>query len=151
MPFRYTQNRLKLFERIRSAPIAFPCYVSPVSQSLIRELLERDPSKRLGSHNGGAAEIKTHAFFSGINWSLLYERKISPPIQPCPVWAKKSNNTSTMIDTWNFSKEFTTLPLPILEFQDDELSGSSMAWTNAGSERPSSGLFSGFTYINPHR
>ena len=36
-------------------------------QDLIRQLLERDPAKRLGAH-AGAEEIKVHPFYEEINW-----------------------------------------------------------------------------------
>ena len=36
-------------------------------QDLIRQLLERDPEKRLGAH-AGAEEIKAHPFYEEINW-----------------------------------------------------------------------------------
>ncbi|XP_010257260.1 PREDICTED: serine/threonine-protein kinase UCNL-like [Nelumbo nucifera] len=39
---------------------------------LIRRLLEKDPTRRLG-YNRGAVEIKEHAFFRGLRWDLLTE------------------------------------------------------------------------------
>jgi hypothetical protein len=40
--------------------------------------LNRDPETRIGKVNKQA--IKKHPFFNGIDWDLLYERKIKPPI-----------------------------------------------------------------------
>ncbi len=34
-------------------------------QSVVKELLETDPTKRLGSGRGGTGEIKQHSFFAG--------------------------------------------------------------------------------------
>ena len=51
------------------------------SQDLVRKLLEKDVSLRLGSKNG-AEEIKGHPFFRGINWTQLFEKKIKPPFIP---------------------------------------------------------------------
>ncbi|CAN8268905.1 unnamed protein product [Cochlearia groenlandica] len=47
---------------------------------LIRRLLVKDPSRRLGCHRG-AAEIKEHAFFKGVRWDLLTE-VLRPPFIP---------------------------------------------------------------------
>ncbi|KAG7582755.1 Protein kinase domain [Arabidopsis suecica] len=47
---------------------------------LIRRLLVKDPNRRLGCHRG-AAEIKEHAFFSGVRWDLLTE-VLRPPFIP---------------------------------------------------------------------
>jgi hypothetical protein len=39
------------------------------------KLLEKDPSKRLGT-KGGAAEIKSHPFFRGTDWNKILRREI---------------------------------------------------------------------------
>ncbi|KAG6516452.1 hypothetical protein ZIOFF_026917 [Zingiber officinale] len=52
-----------------------PC-VSFHAKDLIRALLAKEPENRLGSVTG-AAEIKQHPFFAGINWALI--RSAPPP------------------------------------------------------------------------
>lgn len=47
---------------------------------LIRRLLEKDPTKRLG-YNNGACEIMEHVFFRGLKWDLLTE-VLRPPFIP---------------------------------------------------------------------
>ena len=54
--------------------------ISQVAYSLINMLLCRDPAKRLGDN--GAAEIKQHPFFQGLNWKTL--RSQEPPFVPQP-------------------------------------------------------------------
>lgn len=44
--------------------------VSLQARQLIRDLLVRDPRKRLGSY-GGANDIKSHPFFKNIKWPLV--------------------------------------------------------------------------------
>ncbi|CAF4437368.1 unnamed protein product, partial [Adineta steineri] len=44
------------------------------AKNLIEQLLEHEPSKRLGTL-GGAYEIRTHAFCSCINWNTLLREK----------------------------------------------------------------------------
>ena len=70
-PFR-GKNRQKTFSNILEKEIFFPISI-PVSleaKMLIRDLLNRDPLKRLGSYRG-AHDIKNHPFFRNINWSLI--------------------------------------------------------------------------------
>lgn len=51
------------------------------ARDLIRGLLVKDPEYRLGSQRG-AAEIKSHPFFDGLNWALI--RCATPPELPEP-------------------------------------------------------------------
>jgi protein-serine/threonine kinase len=48
-------------------------------KSLIRKLLVKDETRRLGSR-AGASDVKTHAFFRATSWALL--RHMKPPIIP---------------------------------------------------------------------
>ncbi|XP_038695548.1 serine/threonine-protein kinase KIPK2-like [Tripterygium wilfordii] len=53
--------------------------VSFQARDLIRSLLAKEPENRLGSEKG-AAEIKQHPFFEGLNWALI--RCAIPPELP---------------------------------------------------------------------
>lgn len=46
------------------------------------QLLQKEPSKRLGSGSGGSEEIKCHKWFRSINWSKLEDRKVQPSFLP---------------------------------------------------------------------
>lgn len=48
----------------------------------MRDLLQRNPLKRLGSHRG-SSDVKNHSFFRGINWALI--RNMVPPPLETPV------------------------------------------------------------------
>ncbi|XP_068683984.1 ribosomal protein S6 kinase-like 1 isoform X2 [Montipora foliosa] len=54
--------------------LQLPNRISPEAKSLIKELLRVMPSERLGSGVNGVEEIKTHPFFSGVNWAWLCSR-----------------------------------------------------------------------------
>lgn len=54
-------------------------FVSFQAQDLIKGLLVKEPENRLGSEKG-AAEIKQHPFFQGLNWALI--RCAVPPELP---------------------------------------------------------------------
>ncbi|KAI9103306.1 kinase-like domain-containing protein [Phlyctochytrium arcticum] len=80
-PFK-GQNRNSTFTNIICNEVSFPSEppVSHACKSLIRKLLHKDEEKRLGSR-AGAADVKGHPFFKGLNWALLRHER-SPPIVP---------------------------------------------------------------------
>lgn len=45
--------------------------ISEEAVDLVSQLLNPDPSKRLGAH--GAAEVKAHPFFASIDWNGLLQ------------------------------------------------------------------------------
>lgn len=57
---------------------------SPHAASLLRGLLEKDPTKRLGSGPGGAAEVMAHPFFAshGVDWVAIKNKQLRPPFKP---------------------------------------------------------------------
>lgn len=65
---------------------------SAAAKDLIRGLLVKDPAKRMASARG-AAEIKQHPFFRGINWALI--RCSIPPHIPSPFVPPRPRYPST--------------------------------------------------------
>ncbi|KAI5064529.1 hypothetical protein GOP47_0021199 [Adiantum capillus-veneris] len=61
------------------------------ARSLIQALLAKDPRKRLGCIKG-AAELKQHAFFKGVNWALI--RCTRPPDMPCSLGKRQASMSS---------------------------------------------------------
>ncbi|CAK9270620.1 unnamed protein product [Sphagnum jensenii] len=82
-PFR-GRNRQKTFTNILEKDLTFPASipVSLVVRHFMRALLQRDPSKRLGSRRG-ANDIKAHPFLRGIDWPLI--RHVVPPPLDAPL------------------------------------------------------------------
>ncbi|WOL13923.1 serine/threonine-protein kinase D6PK-like [Canna indica] len=81
-PFKGSGNRATLFNVV-GQPLRFPesPTVSFAARDLIRGLLVKEPQHRL-AYKRGAAEIKQHPFFDGVNWALI--RCASPPEIPKP-------------------------------------------------------------------
>uniref|UniRef100_A0A2P2JVS1 non-specific serine/threonine protein kinase n=1 Tax=Rhizophora mucronata TaxID=61149 RepID=A0A2P2JVS1_RHIMU len=79
-PFKGLGNEETL-SNVVSQSLKFPSSppVSFHARDLIRGLLVKDPESRLGSAKG-AAEIKQHPFFDGLNWALI--RCAVPPELP---------------------------------------------------------------------
>ncbi|TKY62016.1 Serine/threonine-protein kinase KIPK [Spatholobus suberectus] len=79
-PFKGSNNEETLANVVLQS-LRFPDdpFVSFQAKDLIRGLLVKEPENRLGSEKG-AAEIKKHPFFEGLNWALI--RCAVPPELP---------------------------------------------------------------------
>jgi len=51
-----------------------------IAQDLIRKLLLKDPSKRLGAD--GIDSLKQHPFFEGVEFKALYNDDLETPLLP---------------------------------------------------------------------
>ena len=100
MPPYYAKDREKLFNTIKSEQVKLPNYLSKEAKDLLNKLFIKDPEKRLGSGPNGVNDIKSHIFFSSINWESILEKKIKPPFIP-----KLKSET----DTKYIDPEFTSL------------------------------------------
>lgn len=80
-PF-FNANRKRNFENILKLPLRFPAEFSDDAKSLLRGLLCKDPTKRLGSGPVGANEIMEHPFFAPTDWEKLYRRDVDVPFRP---------------------------------------------------------------------
>ncbi|KAK4256385.1 hypothetical protein QN277_009259 [Acacia crassicarpa] len=104
-PFKGAGNEETL-SNVVSQSLKFPDapIVSFHARDLIRGLLIKDPENRLGSVKG-AAEIKQHPFFEGLNWALI--RCAAPPELPrfrdfgscVPSMASQKENANDLEDT----------------------------------------------------
>ncbi|KAJ9163686.1 hypothetical protein P3X46_023326 [Hevea brasiliensis] len=123
-PFTH-KDRKKLQERIIKEKVKLPPYLSTEAHSLLKGLLQKEPSRRLGSGPGGGDEVKSHKWFGSINWKKLEARESQPKFKP---------DVSGKDCTANFDKCWTTMP------PDD----SPAATPTAGEH------FQGYTYIAPN-
>ncbi|KDO28961.1 AGC protein kinase [Saprolegnia parasitica CBS 223.65] len=82
-PPYYHRNRDIMFQTIlKQEWVTFTPEFSDAAVSLIRGLLTRDPTQRLGSGPRGADEVLTHPFFDAIEWAELLAKRIPPPFNP---------------------------------------------------------------------
>ena len=58
-------------------------------------MLDKDPKTRIGVQN--KEEIKSHEFFSDIDWKKLYNRKINPPIDLIELKRELNNESSIIV------------------------------------------------------
>jgi serine/threonine protein kinase len=54
------------------------------TKELVEQLLNPDPSKRLGMGPEGADEIRNHSYFSKFDWAALRSKTMSVPPEWCP-------------------------------------------------------------------
>lgn len=83
--FHRNQHRMQYL--IQESPVAFPdsskfgIEVSPVARDCIKQLLEKDKTKRLGAA-GDMTEILQHPFFADLNIEKLMKKELVPPYKP---------------------------------------------------------------------
>ena len=69
--------------------------------SLISSLLAKDVKDRLGCGAGRTADVKGHVFFVNIDWSQVYQLKLTPPLVP----SRGIVNAADTIDIGTFGSE----------------------------------------------
>lgn len=85
-PF-FHRNPQRMQYLIQECPVSFPDKtkmgfdVSPAAKDIIRQLLEKDKTKRLGA-KGDIDEILAHPFFRGLDIEKLKAKKLVPPYKP---------------------------------------------------------------------
>ncbi|CAK4359064.1 unnamed protein product [Aphanomyces euteiches] len=131
-PFRHN-NRKKLLEKIctekvfqlkmqhsPACKLSLPKFLNADTHSILKQLLERNVDKRLGSGKStmfkvkGVAAIKQHPFFKVLNidWGLLAQKKLTPPVKP------KLNDAQ--LDTSCFAESFTKMQVSVDDTTDGE-------------------------------
>jgi hypothetical protein len=102
-PFR-GEDEDEIYDAILADEPLYPIHMPRDSVSILQKLLTREPELRLGSGPGDAQEIMSHAFFKGVNWDDVYNKRLPTPYKPAIKDAK---------DTSNFDSEFTSVT-PVL-------------------------------------
>jgi len=121
------ENRKKTIDKILKAKTNLPPYLTNEARSLIKKLLKKNVSERLGSGMDDAAPIKAHLFFRHMNWADVLARKLDPPFKP---------TLSSEEDVSQFDTKFTK-QTPVDSPDDSTLSESANQ------------IFLGFTYVAP--
>lgn len=94
------ENTNAMYRKILYTDAQFPDFVTPVAQSLIKALLNRDSKLRLGSGADDATPIKAHPYFASVHWDRLLKRQLKPPFKP---------NVESETDVSNFDPSFTDM------------------------------------------
>ncbi|TPX47991.1 hypothetical protein SeMB42_g03136, partial [Synchytrium endobioticum] len=98
-PF-YDEDHFKLYEKILAGKLRFPGHFDPDAKDLVRKLLTADLTRRFGNLRGGAADIKAHKFFYGVDWKALVEGRIHPPFIPKSAGPSDTSNFDTYAEDY---------------------------------------------------
>ncbi|KAJ4832552.1 Serine/threonine-protein kinase AtPK2/AtPK19 [Turnera subulata] len=118
-------NREKIQQKIVKDKMKLPAYLSSEAHSLLKGLLHKEASKRLGNGASGSEDIKRHKWFKAINWKKLEAKEIQPSFRP------EVAGTHCIA---NFEKKWTEMPL---------------SDSPAASPKLSANPFGDFTYVRP--
>ncbi|KAK3336409.1 kinase-like domain-containing protein [Cercophora scortea] len=82
-PF-WHQNPIEIYKQIVEKPVVFPHDppISDAAKDIIRQFCTVDRSRRLGNISGGAARVKAHPFFDGVDWDAIVHKRDRGPIVP---------------------------------------------------------------------
>ncbi|KAL9236109.1 hypothetical protein vseg_010813 [Gypsophila vaccaria] len=97
-------NREKIQKKIIKDKCKLPSFLTSEAHSLLKGLMQKDASKRLGSGVTGSEEVKGHKWFKPINWRKLEAREIQPSFRP---------EVAGKLCTANFEKHWTDMPLVV--------------------------------------
>lgn len=108
-PFESKKGAKDLFRKIMNERVRMPDGSSSGACKLLKGLLNRNASARLGAAKGtmlqvgGTTQLKQLDFFAGLDWILLEKKEIDPPMNI------KCDNDN---DLRHFYDEFTSMQLP---------------------------------------
>ena len=137
LPF-YNRDQSVLFELILLDQVRFPSSISPFAKDFLEGLLTKNPSKRLGGGPKDVEDVKSHQFFSSINWSDLEKKRIIPPYKP---------QVSSATDTRYFDSEFTGQSVELTP--PDSYKAYLMSTIAEDDDQEADKEFNRFSYHNP--
>jgi protein kinase A len=93
-PF-FADQPIQIYEKIVSGKVRFPSHFSNEIKDLLRNILQVDLTKRFGNLKNGVNDIKSHKWFSTMDWITLFERHLDAPFMPK---VKNAGDTSNFDD-----------------------------------------------------
>jgi serine/threonine protein kinase len=98
LPPFYSTDKEMMYQQVLSQKLEVPRFLSSRVRALIKSLLSKEPSRRLGHDRPNLASIKTHPWCARLDWERLANRAIDPPFRPS-------------LTTSNFDSEYTRQPI----------------------------------------
>ena len=144
----------ELDRKIIQERVCFPPYLTASAHGLLRGLLEKDPSKRLGCTRGtmfsigGVSALKSHVFFHGVDWELLLLKEFGDP----PIDLELKEIDGEVNDTSHFHEEFTSQCLSPSVIEDSLTPGALTPDTTTPYRSRNNSfdrIFDGFAYSEP--
>jgi serine/threonine protein kinase len=70
------------YRKIIKCRVPWPPTFQAMARDFIDRLLDVAPAKRLGSLKGGSRDVRTHAWFHGLDFDQLKDKKMTAPFVP---------------------------------------------------------------------
>lgn len=80
-PF-FDEHPFRIYEKILEGKVDWSRHLDVNAKDMIKKLLVRDVTRRLGSLKHGVEDVKQHKWFKALDWDAVLQRKIVPPIIP---------------------------------------------------------------------
>ena len=90
-----------------------------VVRDLVRRLLVRDTTQRLGCMKRAGLDVMEHKFYQTINWEEVVERKLEPPLRPRIEGEADTSNFLDYSDEDNDREEADEVPARLLAIFDE--------------------------------
>ncbi|KHN79910.1 Serine/threonine-protein kinase sgk-1 [Toxocara canis] len=126
LPPFYSKDRAEMYERILHQKLVVPPTATPTCKDILNKLLHKDCEKRLGSIDD-FREIKSHSFFTPIDFDKLQRKELKPPFIP---------KIKDDLDVSQIDREFTS----------QQPNQASLIPATFGTQRDSD--FLGFSYVS---
>lgn len=97
-------DKKRISKNIISSEVEYPAYVHPDAETLMMNLLVRNPADRLGYGLVDALPIMNHAWFAEVEWERLAKKDVDAPYVP-PVEA--GTGDTSMYDMYAEEKEIS--------------------------------------------
>ena len=75
-------DQMESYRRIIKCQCKYPRSFSAPAREYVEQMLQVDPSKRLGCLKNGPADVKNLSWFKGLDWRQLEAKAIKPPHVP---------------------------------------------------------------------
>ena len=90
--------------------VSYPKALSTEAKEILKGLLTRNPSKRLGCDAKGEEDVRRNQFFRRINWAKLEAKEIQPPFKPKISDPRRAEN---------FDAQFKSIPVDLTPLSRD--------------------------------
>jgi hypothetical protein len=100
---------MQIYTNIIKGKVEFPSYLSSDLIDLISKFLECRPVDRYGCLKNGTKDIKSHKWFSSIDWIAISEKRLKAPFIPKDdedYYQQYDEKPLTSVDTTVYAAEF---------------------------------------------
>lgn len=124
------ESEYRIFQQIRNIEYTFPTNINPQGRDLIERLLQIEPEDRIGAADMQTREklyhsIRSHEFFSGINFETLYSQR-----SPMLILSELQNNGGSYHISDELETGFGESQVRRILQQELHLSSSSAAYSS---------------------